>query len=149
MATEVLLIKDVKSLGAEGEVVAVAEGYARNYLIPREFAAPVTEATRRRLEKMQRERREARAAELEQAREFANRLTTASCTIAVKTGEDEQLYGSVTAADIVAALKEQGLDVDRHTLELDQPIRELGVFDVSVKLHPEVACTVKVWVVEE
>jgi large subunit ribosomal protein L9 len=149
MVTEVLLMTDVADLGSEGDVVDVAEGYARNYLFPRQLAAPVTEATRRRLAKIQKDREAALAAELEAAQSMARQLEAASCTIAVKTGEDEKLFGSVTAADIAASLKEQGIELDRHKIALDAPIKELGVFDILVKLHPQVDSSVKVWVVEE
>lgn len=149
MGTEVLLMADVKDLGAEGEVVTVADGYARNYLFPRSLGAPVTEATRRRLAKMRAEREAEQKAALEGAREAAARLEGVSCTIAVKTGEDDRLYGSVTAANIVDALKAQGIEIDKHSLALEHPIKDLGVFDIPVRLHPEVETTVKVWVVEE
>lgn len=149
MATEVLLMSDVKDLGAEGDVVHVADGYARNYLFPQKLGAPVTEATRRQLEKLRRDREEQRKAELQAAGELANHIQTLSITIAVKTGEDGKLFGSVTNADIAEALKKQGVELDRHKLELEQPLRELGVFDVKVRLHPEVEGSVKVWVVEE
>jgi len=149
MASEVLLMADVAGLGSEGQVVKVADGYARNCLFPRHLAAPVTEATRRRLAKLQRERESARQAELKDARELAARLEKISCTIAVKTGEDGKMYGSATVADVAGALKEQGVALDKHQILLEQPIRELGVFDVGVKLHPEVRATVKVWIVEE
>lgn len=149
MATEVLLMADVKDLGAEGDVVTVADGYARNYLFPKSIGAPVTEATRRRLAKLRAEREAEEKAALESARQAARRLEGVSCTIPVKTGEDDKLYGSVTAANIVDALKPQGIELDRHSLMLEHPIKDLGVFDVPVKLHPEVEATVKVWVVEE
>jgi large subunit ribosomal protein L9 len=149
MATEVLLMSDVPNLGGEGEVVSVSDGYARNYLIPKKLGAPVTAAARARLAKL----REQRAADLEQARDgaakLAERLAAVSCTIPVKTGEDEKLYGSVTAADIARVLEQQGVEIDRHKIELEAPIKELGVFDVPVKLHPGVGTTIKVWVVEE
>ena len=143
------MMADVKDLGAEGEVVTVADGYARNYLFPRSLGAPVTEATRRRLAKMRAEREAEQKAALEGAREAAARLEGVSCTIAVKTGEDDRLYGSVTAANIVDALKAQGIEIDKHSLALEHPIKDLGVFDIPVRLHPEVETTVKVWVVEE
>jgi len=140
---------DVRDLGAEGDIVTVADGYARNYLLPRKLAAPVSEATRRRLAKMRQDREAAEAAALQAAQELAARLAEASCTIAVKTGEEGKLYGSVTGADIAAALAEQDLHVDKHVVLLEQPIRELGVFDVKIRLHPDMEGTVKVWVVEE
>jgi large subunit ribosomal protein L9 len=149
MATEVLLMAVVDGLGKEGDVVTVADGYARNYLLPRELAAPVTEATRRRLVKIQADREKELAAALAGAQTLAKQVSAASCTIAVKVGEGEQLYGSVTESDIVDALKAQDIEVDRHQVVLDEPIKELGTFDVPVRLHPEVEATVKVWVVEE
>lgn len=149
MAKEVLLMADVDGLGDAGDVVSVADGFARNYLLPRELAAPVTEATRRRLAKLQAAREKARAETLVDAQKLAARVGAASCTIAVKVGEGEQLYGSVTESDIVDALKTQDIDVDRHQVVLDEPIKELGAFDVAVRLHPEVETALKVWVVEE
>lgn len=149
MSTEILLMRDVSELGSEGDVVTVADGYARNFLFPRKLAAPVTEATRRRLAKLRREREEDLKARLEGCRRLADRLAGISCTIAVKAGEDEKLYGSVTAADIVDSLKQQGVEIDRHAVALEHPLKELGVFDVKINLHPQVEATVKVWVVEE
>jgi large subunit ribosomal protein L9 len=149
MATEVLLMADVADLGSEGEVVTVADGYARNFLFPKSMAAPVTDATRRRLAKIREDREAAREAEMRAASELEARLEGVSCTIAVKTGDDEKMYGSVTPADIVEALKNQGIELDKQSLVLDKPIRELGVFDVEVRLHSEVRTAVKVWVVEE
>jgi large subunit ribosomal protein L9 len=150
MAVEVILMKEVPDLGVEGDVVNVTDGYARNYLFPKDIAAPVTDATRRRLAKIK-EQREAEAKEqLSRARELANRLASASCTIVAKVGEDEKLYGSVSAPDIVKSLESQGIEgVDKNHIQLEQPIRELGVYEVPVRLHPEVETTLKVWVVEE
>jgi len=149
MAKEVLLMADVADLGVEGDVVTVADGYARNFLLPRKLAAPVTEATRRRLAKIRAEREELRCKAVAEAGALAEKLSGVSCTIAVKTSEEDKLYGSVSAADIVASLKEQGVDLDRQALVLESPIKELGIFEVPVKLDPEVECTLKVWVVEE
>ena len=149
MATEVLLMADVPDLGSEGDVVRVSDGYARNKLYPRKLAAPVTEVTRRRLAKMQKERDEAHKLQLSQARDVAARLEKASCTIAVKAGENEKLYGSVATADIAEALKQQGIVIEKHCIALAEPIRTLGIFEVPVRLHPEVEAKLKVWVVEE
>jgi len=140
---------DVEQLGAEGEVVRVADGYARNFLLPQNLAAPVTEATRRRLARMQEEREEARRRELEAARELAGKIGELSCTIPSRAGSDEKLYGSVTEADVVAALAEQGVEVDRQAVEMEAHIKELGIFGIPIRLHPEVEATLKVWVVEE
>lgn len=149
MSREVILTADVKGLGDEGEVVRVAEGYARNYLLPRKLAAPVTEAARRRIETKRQEREEQRARDSEGARQLAARLAQVSCTIAVRAGEGGKMYGSVTLNDVLDALKEQGINLDKKQVVLDEPIRELGVFEVPVKLHPDVETALKVWVVEE
>ena len=149
MTLEVLLMAEVADLGSEGDVVTVADGYARNYLLPKKLAAPVTEATRRRLVKIQADRDADLKAQLESARTRAAQLEKASCTITVKTGEDDKMYGSVGVSDIVSAFQEQGVELDKNALVLEKPIKELGVFDVRVQLHPDVDASVKVWVVEE
>jgi large subunit ribosomal protein L9 len=149
MAKEVLLMADVPGLGVEGEVVTVADGYARNYLLPRKLAAPVTEATRRRLAKIREEREEARRSAVAEAAATAEKLAGVSCTIAVRTADEDKLYGSVTAADIAEALKEQGIEIDRQALVMESPIKELGIFEIKVRLNPEVESMLKVWVVEE
>ncbi|MBA4389241.1 MAG: 50S ribosomal protein L9 [Verrucomicrobia bacterium] len=150
MAIEVLLMSDVPNLGSEGEIVHVAEGHARNYLFPRKLAAPASDAMKKQLEKMRKNREEEKKAKVEAAQEMAKRLDKVSITISAKTGDDGKLFGSVPAAQILDALKDQGFgSVDKKDVELDQPIKELGVFEIKIRLHPEVHGTVKVWVVEE
>ena len=149
MAIEVLLMADVKDLGAQGEVVRVAEGHARNYLFPKKLAAPVTDATRRRLAKLQKERDAKQRATLDQARTMAAQIERGSFTITVKVGAEEKMFGSVTTADVADVLKQQGIEIDRHQVVLDKPLKDLGVFDVLIKLHPEVEAKMKVWIVEE
>jgi len=149
MAKELILMADVADLGAEGDVVTVADGYARNYLLPQKLAAPVTDATRRRLAKIRVQRESEQKLQLNAARELAAGLQKVSVTIPAKAGENEKLYGSVTTAEIAEALEKQGVKLDRHCLVLDAPIRSLGVFEVKVKLHAEVEAAIKVWVVEE
>ena len=155
MAIEVILMSDVKDLGAEGAVVRVADGYARNYLIPRKLAAPVTDATRKRLAKIRRVRQEENSKTLDAARTQAGLLAKASreglFTIRAKAGagDPEALYGSVHAADIAAVLLENQFEVDKSRIVLEEPIKALGSYDIPVKLHPEVECTIKVWVVED
>jgi len=149
MATEVFLMADVANLGGEGDVVTVSDGYARNYLIPQQLGASVTEATRRRLAKIQRERQTAQEEAKAAARKQAGKLSGVSVTIPVKTVEGEKLYGSVGELEIAAALKQQGFEIDRHQIVLAEHIKELGVFEVTIKLQPEVEATVKVWIVEE
>lgn len=149
MAKEIILMEDVDGLGVQGDVVKAADGYVRNYLFPKNLAAPVTEATRRQLDTLRKQRASDFAGQKSGAEKLAKTVEQTSCTVAVKTGEGGKLFGSVTSADIVKVLKDQGLAVDKNQVVLDQPIRELGVFTVSVKLHPEVEATLKVWVVEE
>jgi len=145
MAVEIILMADVKDLGTEGQVVRVSEGFARNYLIPNKLGAPVTEATRRRLAKMQQQREAVRKETADKARA----LEKGSYTISVKVGEGEKLFGSVTAADIVKVVQGQGFAIEKHAVLLDEPIRELGVYEVKVKLHADVNAVIKVWIVQE
>ncbi len=149
MAKEVILMSDIAGLGSEGDVVRVAEGYARNYLMPRKLAEVVTPATHRRLDKKRKERDAKQALERAAALKLQEALAQVSCTITVKTGAEGKMFGSVTAADILGALKAQKVELQKHQLELAEPIRETGVFEVPVKLHPDVQATIKVWVVEE
>ncbi len=148
MAIEVILMKDVPGLGRESDVVRVAEGYARNYLYPQKLAAPVTEAARRRIEKARLERAEAEAAALAEARALAAKIEAMSFNIPVKAGPDGKLFGAVTVGDITEALRAQGVMLDRHQVEIAGPIKELGVVPVTIRLHPEVTASLKVWVVE-
>lgn len=148
MSKEVMLINEVPGLGVEGDIVRVADGYARNFLVPRGIAAPVTTATRRQMEKL-RKAREARLAEARvEAEALRDRIEALSVSLSVKVGEQGKLFGSVTVQDIVAAVKKQGVEIDRHQVLLEEALRETGVFNVPVKLHPEVQASIKVWVVE-
>ena len=149
MAIEVLLMGDVPDVGQEGDVVRVAEGYARNFLFRKSLAAPVTEATRRKLAKLRAEREVALKLQLGAAQSLKDKLASISVTLTVKTTEGDKLYGSVTGADVAEALKKQGVEIDKHSVQLDEPIRTLGVFSVNVKLHADVIAPVKVWIVEE
>ena len=149
MSKEVILMADVAGLGKEGEVVRVVEGYLRNYLAPHKLAAPVTEATRRQLEKKRKQREQLLVQEREQAAALVKTVEQLSLTIPVKTGEGGQLFGSVTVADLLVALKAQGLELAKHQVLLAEPLRELGVCNVPVKLHPDLQAMLKVWVVEE
>lgn len=151
MSTELLLLDDVDNLGKAGEVVRVAPGYARNFLVPQGLAEPVTEAAKRRLAKLQAEREAVRKAELEAAQKLAAGLKDAKVTIRAKVGEDgESLYGSVDAAQIAEALKLVGFpEVDPAMVKLEENLKTIGTFDVEIKVHPDVAQVIKVWVVAE
>ena len=146
---EVILREHVENLGRRGEVVKVADGYARNYLLPRKLALPVTEGSRRQIER-ERVKFEAHEAEEKRAAEaIASRLASIEVVIARKVGETDALYGSVTTADIAESLAAQGVELDRRKLQLADAIKKLGDIDVPVKLHREVVASVKVRVVAE
>lgn len=146
---EVILREHVDHLGRRGDVVKVAAGYARNYLLPRNLALAVTEANKRQIE---RERKNADARELEektQAEAFAKRLSEAEIAIPRRVGEHDALYGSVTSADIAAALAAKGFDIDRRKITLPEPLKALGQVTVPVKIHRDVTAQVQVSVVPE
>jgi len=149
MATEIFLMANVDDLGVEGDVVTVADGYARNYLIPKKLGAPVTNSTTRQLAKIQKEREIALAVATADAKKMVAKLEGVSVTITVKTSEGEKLYGSVGELEIAEALKAQGIVIDKSLIVLESHLKELGVFDVTIQLHPEVATSIKVWIVEE
>lgn len=146
---EVILRDHIEHVGERGEIVTVADGYARNYLLPRKLALPATDANRKRVE---RERKivEAREAEERGAAEaIAARLAALDLSIARKVGDNEQMYGSVTNGDIADLLKEKGFDIDRRKILLPDPLKTLGEASVPVKLHRDVTAQVRVAVVKE
>jgi len=145
---DVILREHVDKLGRRGDVVKVADGYARNYLLPRKLALPVTEENRRRIE---RERQVAEARELQEkqsAESFAVRLAEVECVARRRVGENDTLYGSVTAADLAELLSAKGFEIDKRKVLLHEPLKQLGEFTVPVKLHREVTGQVKVRVVK-
>jgi large subunit ribosomal protein L9 len=146
---EVILREHVENLGRRGEVVKVADGYARNYLLPRKLALLATEGNKKQVER-ERAKFDAREAEERRGAErIAERLARVEIVIARKVGETEALYGSVTSADIAEALTAQGFDIDRRKVVLPEPIKKISDVDVPVKLHREVTATLKVRVVPE
>ncbi len=147
MSTQVILASDVESLGQEGDVVEVADGHARNYLIPQGLAIAATAANLRRVETLRQKREAELATRRQEAEAWAKKVSRARCHLAVPVGSDGKLFGSVTAADIAGELKAAGCEIDRKKIVLDHPIKETGVYEVDVKLHPEVTATVKVEIV--
>jgi large subunit ribosomal protein L9 len=147
MSTQIILTAPVDNLGAEGDTVTVADGYARNFLFPKGLALPATTGNLRRIESLRKKREATLVTQLEDAKSAVAKLVKQSYTITAAAGEDGKLYGSVTAADISEALKKEGIEVDRRKIVMEHPIHELGVYDVDVKLHPEVVTKVKIWVV--
>jgi len=145
----VLLLKDMEKLGREGDIVTVADGYARNYLVPRGCAVVASHKTIKLQQKIRSERLAREAHERQEFVELAEKLSNVSVTTAVKVGEDEQLYGSVTAQDIIDLLKEEGYEIDRKKVVLEHPIKSLGVYAIEIRLHPDVTAPIKLWVVKE
>jgi large subunit ribosomal protein L9 len=146
---EVILREHVDNLGRRGEIVKVADGYARNYLLPRKLALLVTEGNKKQIER-ERAKFDAKEAEEKKVAEaMAARLATVEVVIPRRVGETEALYGSVTAADIAEALAAKGFEIDRRRLQLADPIKKVSESSVPVKLHREVTATVKVKVVAE
>jgi large subunit ribosomal protein L9 len=146
---EVILREHVENLGRRGDVVKVANGYARNYLLPRKLALTVTEGNRKQID---RERKVADMREMEErqaAEAVAARLATVEIVIARRVGETEALYGSVTSADIAESLAAKGFEIERRRIQLAEPIKQLGEVQVPIRLHREVTANVKVVVAKE
>ena len=146
---EVILREHVDNLGRRGEIVKVADGYARNYLLPRKLALPATTGNRKHVERERRIMETREAEEKGQAGAVAARLSAVDITIARRVGETEALYGSVTAADIVDCLRARGFEIDRRKLILPEPIKTIGDHHVPLKLHREVTVPLTVHVVKE
>jgi large subunit ribosomal protein L9 len=147
---KVILHRQVERLGTPGDVVEVADGYARNYLIPRGLAAPATKGGVRHAERLKRAHEERMRRSLEEARALAARLSGAPVRIRAKAGKEGRLFGSITAADVARELSgAAGVEVDRKRVHLAEPIRSLGAHEVTVHLHPEVNATVTLEVVPQ
>ncbi|HEX9637501.1 MAG TPA: 50S ribosomal protein L9 [Acidobacteriota bacterium] len=146
---QLILKQDVPNLGERGEVVNVSVGYARNFLLPKKLAVAANAANQRELERERVKQSQQQVRRQQEAQELAQRLKDVSLTLVRKASESEALYGSVSGSDIAKALKGEGFDIDRHAVELEQPIKALGIYNVALRLHPEVTVEVKVWVVRE
>ncbi|MBI4640662.1 MAG: 50S ribosomal protein L9 [Candidatus Tectomicrobia bacterium] len=146
---KVILREDVAGIGKAGDLVEVAPGFGRNFLIPKKLAIEATEKNRKVAEQERQLRLERLAKAKGEALALAQTLLSISCTIPRKAGENEKLFGAVTSADIAEYLQREGVEIDRRKIELETPIKTLGVHEVPVKLHPEVVANVKVSVVKE
>ena|SRR6266849_1577763 len=146
---KVILREDVAHLGKAGEVVKVAPGYARNYLLPRKLALPATPSAMRSFEVEQKSRMKRDMREQAQAAAAASQLSEVTLTIPRKVGENDVLYGSVTSMDLAEALLRHKFDIDQRKIVLDEPIKSLGEFTVPIKLHKAVTASLKVIVTKE
>ncbi len=146
---EVILREDVDKLGSRGQLVKVADGYARNYLLPKRLAVPATEANRKIVEQERQAALKREAKEKAGAEDLARMMAGVTVTIAQKAGEQDQLFGSVTAKDISESLERQGYHIDRRKIHLEEPIKQLGDHKVPIRLHREVTVEIAVNVVRE
>ena len=146
---KIILRKDHDRLGQVGSIVDVKDGYARNYLIPRGVAFPADAGHMRALEEEKKQTERRRNKELKSSQKLAVELEKVSITLKMKVGEDEKLFGAVTSQMIAEALTEKGFALDKRIIELEEPIKALGIYTVPVKLHQSVEGKVKVWVVRE
>lgn len=146
---KVILRKDFEQLGKIGDLVDVKEGYARNFLFPRQIAYLATKGNLAALQEEKKQVVKKEAKELELAQGLATELEKVSVTIPVKVGEEDKIFGTVTAQMISDALQEKGFSVDKRKIEINEPIKSLGIYSISVKLHHKVEAVVKTWVVRE
>jgi len=146
---KVILKGSISQLGQRGDVVDVADGYARNYLLPKGLALPATLKNMKLLEREQKIEEFHRIKKQGKAEEMAARLQQVSLTIKKKAGEQDIIFGSVTPGEIAEALRQEGLEIDRRNIIMEEPIKRLGFYSVKIKVHPEVLGEVKVWVVKE
>jgi large subunit ribosomal protein L9 len=149
MTLEVILREAVENLGERGDRINVARGFARNYLIPKNLAVEATSGNLRMLEEEEKLRSVRENKVLRHSERLAERLKKVSVTAAVQVGEEDRLFGSVTSHDIEELLKAQGYEIDRRNILLEEPLKALGVYTVPIKLHKDVECAIKVWVVKK
>jgi len=146
---KVILLNDVKGLGVIGDIKEVKSGYARNFLFPNGLALEATNKNMKVYELKKASFEKAKQQEIEKAKVVAEQLSAIEVSIAVKVGDDDKLFGSVTSADIANDLKQKGFELDKRDILLTAPIKELGVYNVEIKIYHDVKAVVKVWVVRE
>lgn len=146
---EVILLQDIKNLGKEGDTVKAKDGYARNYLIPRKLAAPYTPGTVKILETKKKKASLEREKEKKTAKALAEKLSQISLTIPVESGMEDKLFGSVTPETIFHALREEDIHVDKKSIFIKEPIKKLGIYNIEVRLYPELNSALRVWVVKK
>jgi large subunit ribosomal protein L9 len=146
---EVILREDIEKLGHRGQVVNVSPGYARNFLLPKKLAVAATDGNRKIVEQERQSHLKREAKELADAQDLGKLMANVSISIAQKAGENDQLFGSVTAADIAAALEKQGYTIDRRKIQLAEPIKQIGEHKVGVRLHRDLTIEIPVTVAKE
>jgi large subunit ribosomal protein L9 len=146
---EVILSQDVAGVGKAGEAIKVKDGFAHNFLFPKQLAVPVTAANLKKLEQEKNLRSSRLEKEKKEAQDLKDKLAGISLTIAVLTQEEDKLYASIGRTEIHRALSDEGYTIDKNAIIIEEPIKSLGIYQVPVKLHPEVLAEVKIWIVKK
>jgi large subunit ribosomal protein L9 len=146
---EVILCQDIATLGKTGEIVKVKDGHARNYLIPRQMALVATKDNKKKIEAVKAKQAAAHEEKKNAALAEAEKLGKVSCTLSVEVNDQEKMYGAVSETEILRALEQEGYKIERKDLVLEKPVEELGIFEVGVKLHPEVIGKFRLWVTKK
>jgi large subunit ribosomal protein L9 len=146
---KVILTRNYENLGEKGDIVNVRPGFARNYLIPFNYALDYTEGNLKQYQELQKLQEVRENKQKKEAETLAESLNKISCTASVAVGEEEKLFGAVTSQNIAELLKEKGFDIDRRKILLEEPIKALGIYTVPIKLHKDVEAKIKMWVVKE
>jgi large subunit ribosomal protein L9 len=146
---KVILKDDVEKLGATGNVVTVADGYARNFLFPKNLAVPASKGNLRSIDEIRKQKQFKENKRRREAEKLKDKLEKLSLTAEVQVGEEDKVFGSVTAANIAALIEKQGFELDRRKIMIEEPLKALGVYTVEIKLAPDVVAGVKLWVVKK
>jgi large subunit ribosomal protein L9 len=145
---KVILRDDVEKLGTAGNVITVADGYARNFLFPRNLAVPATKGNVKAIDEIKKQKKFRENKKRREAEKLKDKLEKLSLTAEVQTGEEDKVFGSVTAANIATLLEKQGFEIDRRKIMLEEPLKALGVYTIEIKLATDVTANVKLWVVK-
>ena len=146
---EIILSKDIQTLGKLGEVIKVKDGYARNFLLPRKLAYVATPANLKRIEQQEKKSKVQDEQAKKDAEVFAEKLNKVSCTLSVEVNDLDKLYGAIAEADIAKALEIEGFTVDKKGIVIEKPIEELGIFEIGINLHSEVTAKIRLWVTKK
>ena len=144
----IILLKDYETLGEAGSQVDVKAGYARNFLIPTGVALKATKENMKKFEEIAKQKKNKLTRALKSSQELAEKLKTLSLTVPVKVGEDDKIFGAVTSQMIAEQLQEKGYEIDKRQIQLEEPIKALGIYDIPIRLHSEITTSVKLWVIK-
>lgn len=144
----IILLHDYETLGEAGLQVEVKDGFARNYLIPKGIALKASKENMKKFEEIAKQKKNKLARALKSSQELAEKLKTLSLTVPVKVGEDDKIFGSVTTQMIAEQLQEKGYEIDKRQVQLEEPIKALGIYDIPIRLHSEISTSVKLWVIK-